>query len=122
MRSPRIKSTAPSDHRSRCPVAHSDAHGGFWAIVGYDELVDVADDAEGFPQRYGLSVPGIVSFHTSGDDRVSLKARTPADLDPQYHEVRRVYNSLFSPPQAARWEVRARVIANRLIDDVIEWG
>ena len=32
------------DLRSQCPVAHTDAHGGFWVLSRYDDVVRVAQD------------------------------------------------------------------------------
>jgi len=108
---------------SRCPVAHSDAHGGFWAVAGYDELVAVANDAERFPKRYGLSVPGMMAIDTSDEELTSLKSRIPANLDPpHYFNVRRIYNPLFSPPKAKAWEAVARDIITGLLDEVVEQG
>ena len=34
--------------RARCPVAHTDAHGGFWVVTRYDDVLRVAKDDETF--------------------------------------------------------------------------
>ncbi len=109
--------------RDKCPVVHSDAHGGFWAVAGYEELVAVASDDETFAKRYGLSVPGMVSPDTPDEELASLRARIPSNQDPpEYQRIRRIYNPLFSPPKARTWEVIAREITNRLLEEVVDRG
>jgi cytochrome P450 len=108
--------------RAHCPVAHSDAHGGFWAIAGHEEVLAVAQDDVRFPKRFGLSVPGMVPV-TTPDELLAKRVRNPSNLDPpEYFKVRKILNPLFSPGKANEWEERAREIIVRLIDDVIVRG
>lgn len=108
--------------RERCPVAHSDAHGGFWAIAGYPELFDVANDDGHFMKRYGLSVPGMTDISTP-DAVVAQNTRLPSNLDPPgYFKLRKVYNPAFAPGEAQKWETVASSLARRLVDEVVERG
>ena len=34
--------------RARCPIARSQEYGGFWALLGYDEVLSVITDIEHF--------------------------------------------------------------------------
>ena len=89
--------------RQRCPVARSDAYGGFWAVLGHPEVVDV------------LRQPG--TFITSVQNVVPKVAftgrRPPLHLDPPEHTpYRQVINRFFTPAKVAAREpaVRARVV------------
>jgi cytochrome P450 len=37
-----------SELRSQCPVAWTDAHGGYWVVTGYPEVEEVARDDDRF--------------------------------------------------------------------------
>lgn len=41
--------------RARCPVAHTDAHGGFWVVTRYDDVLRVAKDDETFASGYEVN-------------------------------------------------------------------
>src|ERR1700722_5827381 len=44
--------------RTRCPVAKSDAHDGYWIVTGYQDVLRVAQDWKTFSSAHGVSVPG----------------------------------------------------------------
>jgi hypothetical protein len=41
----------------RCPVAHSDAHGGYYLVAGYAEAAAVLGDDARFSSHGGKSIP-----------------------------------------------------------------
>jgi cytochrome P450 len=47
-----------SDLRARCPVAHSDAFGGFWMLTRHADIRAVLDDSEGYTTTVRNVVPG----------------------------------------------------------------
>ena len=92
-------------HR-RCPVAHSDAHGGYYLVAGYDEAATVLGDDRRFSSHGGKSIP----------NRQMLDM-PPLDSDPPEHrEYRRLLNRFFSKAGLARHEPAIRSIARSLID------
>src|ERR1700733_14697697 len=44
--------------REHCPVKHSSAHGGFWVLARYDDILRAAKDHETFSVAAGKLVPG----------------------------------------------------------------
>ena len=46
-----------ADLRSRCPVAHSDAYGGFWALTRYEDIKRVAQDDATFSSAETILIP-----------------------------------------------------------------
>src|SRR5258708_38766281 len=40
--------------RGHCPVARSDAHGGFWVVSGYEEALSAAQNSPAFSSAHGL--------------------------------------------------------------------
>jgi cytochrome P450 len=99
--------------RQVCPVAHSDAYGGFWAVLGHGEVVDI------------LRRPG--TFITSVQNVVPKVAftgrRPPLHLDPPEHTpYRQVLNSFFTPDRMTRFApaVHRRVV--ELLQPYIDAG
>jgi len=43
--------------RSLCPVAHSDAYGGFWVVTRYEDVLRIAQDWQTFSSELGITVP-----------------------------------------------------------------
>ena len=92
-------------HR-QCPVAHSDAHGGYYLVAGYDEAAAVLRDDRRFSSHGGKAIP----------NRQALDM-PPLDCDPpEHHEYRRLLNRFFSKAGLARHEPAIRGIARSLID------
>jgi cytochrome P450 len=101
-----LNEVAHEAHR-RCPVAPSDAHGGYYLVAGYDEAATVLGDTERFSSRCPKSIPG----------RQTLDM-PPLDADPpEQREYRRLLNRFFSRAGLARHEPAIRDIARSLVKD-----
>ena len=66
------------DLRQRCPVAYSDAMGGFWAVSKYDDIVRVLTDWETFTTTIQNVVPRVAT----------TQRRPPLHLDPPGQRAR----------------------------------
>lgn len=96
--------------RARCPVAHSDQHGGYWIATRYEDVLAVAQDWQTFSSELGITVPHIES---SGSSLRIL----PVGIDPPLHrEFKRLINAYFTPAAVAPWEEPTRRLVTRLID------
>lgn len=80
--------TAPevyAELRSRCPVAHTDAHGGYWVLTRYADVLNAAKDHETYSSAGGVFIPrpdGVPPF-------------PPIEFDPPMHTALR---NLMRPP------------------------
>lgn len=102
-----------ADLRARCPVARSDAWGGFWAFLRYDDVCAAAVDYELFTTTVQNVVPK-VAF---------TGRRPPLHFDPPEHTpYRRALNPLFSPQRLAAIEPVVRRICVELLDPLIARG
>lgn len=99
--------------RSKCPVAHSDQHGGFWVVTKYEDVFQVAQDWESFSSAHGVSIPpGPIAVRN-----------IPVEVDPpQQREYKRALNPLLTPVKVAAWEPTTRALVTRLIDEFVEAG
>jgi cytochrome P450 len=116
---PRGPETFDSSHpvyteiRGRCPVAWSDAFGGFWSVLKYDDIVRVTEDAEGFITSVQNTVPGIPR----------TERRPPLHIDPPEHRLyREPLNQVFRKSVVTRLEPLFRESAGTLIDAMLERG
>jgi cytochrome P450 len=101
-----LNEVAHEAHR-RCPVAPSDAHGGYYLVAGYDEAAAVLGDTERFSSRCPKSIPGR-----------QMLDMPPLDADPpEQREYRRLLNRFFSKAGLARHEPAIRDIARSLVKD-----
>lgn len=99
--------------RSKCPVAHSDSHGGFWTLANYASVFEAARDDERFSSVGGVGVP------VSGLPFPIL----PIETDPpETQAFRAITMGPFSPKTARDAEPVMREIATELIDEFIERG
>jgi cytochrome P450 len=99
--------------RKRCPVAHSDAWGGFWALMRYSDVRKAATDSQTFITSKQNVVPK-VAF---------TGRRPPLHLDPPGHTpYRRVLNALLTEKRVARLEPATRRFATELLQPIIERG
>jgi cytochrome P450 len=99
--------------RERCPVARSDAWGGFWAFLRYEDVCQAATDWRVFTTTVQNVVPK-VAF---------TGRRPPLHLDPPEHTpFRRALNPLFSAERLAALEPPTRRFVIELLEPLIERG
>jgi cytochrome P450 len=98
--------------RSRCPVSHSSAYGGYWLVTRYAEVRQALSDpgtysssqGVGFPHRQSLMMP-------------------PIDLDPPLQkEFRRLLNPHFSRAGIAKYADAIREIAVQTVETFADRG
>jgi cytochrome P450 len=99
--------------RLKCPVAHSDAWGGFWALMRYDDVKKVASDSSTYITTKQNVLPK-VAF---------TGRRPPLHLDPPEHTpYRRALNPLLSPERAEALIPIAKRYAAELLDRMVDKG
>ena len=129
--------------RAHCPVAHTDAVGGFWVVTRYADIMRAARDYEAFSSRYGARLsakPGTprARFGALGEERTGPLAAAyppgpngetprlsflPLELDPPLHGLyRRAIDPLFSPHAVNETAPWLLALTNQLIDAIIERG
>jgi cytochrome P450 len=101
--------------RTDHPVAYSEAHGGYWIVTRYEDVLRVAQDWETFSSAHGVSVPDVAS-------KMVVRA-IPEHLDPPEHRAyKRLINAWFTPAAVAPYEQPTRDLVTRLIDGFIDAG
>lgn len=99
--------------RARCPVAHSEAWGGFWALMKHDDVSAAAADWQTFITSQQNVVPK-VAF---------TGRRPPLHLDPPEHTpYRRAIAPLLTERQVARLEPVVRRICRDLLANMVTRG
>jgi cytochrome P450 len=99
--------------RKECPVAYSEAWGGFWALLKHSDVVNAASDYETFITSKQNVVPK-VAF---------TGRRPPLHLDPPEHTpYRKALNPLLSERRVRQFEPRIREICARLLDKMVAKG
>src|SRR5262245_51000882 len=99
--------------RTRCPVAHSDQHGGHWVVTRYEDVLRVAQDWEAFSSQLGVGIP----------HQESTMLAIPESIDPPLHRVyKRLINAYLTPAVVRRYEEPTRALIDGLIDEFIEAG
>jgi cytochrome P450 len=74
--------------QERCPVVHSTAHGGYWIVSNYAEVVGITQDSEVFSSANGVTLPPTIGFRPS----------IPIELDlPQHRWFRQAVLHRFTP-------------------------
>jgi cytochrome P450 len=99
--------------RKRCPVAHTDALGGYWALTKYKDVERAATESDTFITSVQNVVPKIAF----------TGRRPPLHLDPPEHTpYRRVLNPLFVPERMRALEPVVRRTAAELLDAMVARG
>jgi cytochrome P450 len=99
--------------RERCPVAHSDAWGGFWALMKHKDVAEAAADWKLFITSKQNVVPK-VAF---------TGRRPPLHLDPPEHTpYRRALAPLLTERRVARLEPVVRGICRDLLAAMVARG
>ena len=112
--------TAESLHarlRERCPVQHSDAHGGFWVLSKYKDIVEVANNTATFKSAYGPVIPGCLP-----DPNTPANLVPPSMDPPELLTIRKLLRRWFTPEAAQRQEPMTRALADELIDRFVGRG
>lgn len=110
--------------RSRCPVAWTEAHRGYWVVTGREILGELAKrpdllsndhDPRGERRGYqGVAIPSPVGQETRGGF---------LEMDPpEQQDFRRVLNPQLSPSAVERWRPLVTELAQACLDEVIESG
>ena len=81
--------------RDTCPVSHSDAMGGFWAVTRYEDVTAVARQAETFCSSQGVTLPRVGHVY----DPIPLEADPP-----DHSRYRKILQPLFSRQAVQRYE------------------
>ena len=100
--------------RKRCPIAHSDDHGGYWMVSNHDLVRQVALHPEIFSTQY-TTVPPLFAF---GEVRIA-----PLQLEPEDHgRVKPLLTPPFGVHRAAALEPSTREAAVALLDELVPRG
>jgi cytochrome P450 len=107
--------------RDQCPVAWTDAHGGYWVLTGYDVVSQVARDDAGYSSDHDIAgvrrgYDGILIPSTLFES--GFMEQDP----PESLKVRKILNPLFTNAVSAAMAPTFRAVAQRFIDEVIEGG
>ncbi|WP_262401482.1 cytochrome P450 [Actinomadura sp. CNU-125] len=101
------------DVRAVNPVARCQDFGGFWAMLGHRELLEVITDIDRFTTTRQNAIP---KFAFTG-------VRPPLHLDPPEHTgYRRVINRFFTPPRMRLLEPAVRRCVVELLEPLIARG
>lgn len=99
--------------REQCPVAHSDAWGGFWALMKHADVAAAAADWRGFTTAKQNVIPK-VAF---------TGRRPPLHLDPPEHTpYRRALAPLLTERRVARLEPVIRTVSRELLAAMVARG
>lgn len=103
--------------RREAPVSwHSDTGSGFWAIVRYDDVVEVGRDFRTFSSARGSTLEEM-------DDEQLAARRSMMDLDPPEHtRIRRLVGRGFTPRVVQSYENAIRVMTKSILDSVLPKG
>ncbi len=92
-------------------LARSQEYDGFWAAIGYQEVLEVITDIDRFTTRKQNAIP---KFAFTG-------VRPPLHLDPPEHTAyRRVINKFFTPPRMRALEPHVRAASISLLEPLLE--
>lgn len=92
--------------RTECPVARSEANGGYWIVSTYDDVHTIARDAEGFSNARGIIIPP-----------VDIPPLIPNDVDPPEHgKYRGILQAWLAPGSVKRFEPRLREMTRGYLD------
>jgi len=104
-----------SELRTTCPVAWTEAHGGYWVVSRYDDVKAVALDDATFSSDNDMT-------NERGGSQGTAIPRAPMQLiplevdPPRFGKYRTLLNPKFSPKAAEPWRPFVEQAANALID------
>lgn len=100
--------------RGRCPVAHSDAHGGMWLPTRHADVSAIAHDTEHY------SSEGVVVSIFKPEGIAPQGGAPPITADPPFHAgSRRLLLPAFSPKAINELEDGTRQTCRELLDELL---
>jgi len=106
-----------AEMRRTCPVAWTDAHGGYWVVTGADEVGDASRDYELFTSEHDTGT------HLGVTIPAQPKYSGMIESDPPYFTVlRKAVTPWFSPNAAKAAAPDIRRLTDWAIDQIIERG
>ena len=92
--------------RAKCPVYHGEAYGGYYMVLGFDEVKSTSRDWETYSSGRGIVFPA-----------TNRPLAPPTEFDPPEHTYwRGLFKDLLSPETRKRIEGQVEAYANELID------
>ncbi|OYD61463.1 cytochrome P450 [Rhodococcus sp. OK302] len=92
--------------QARCPVAHSDAQGGFWVVSEYEESRRILQNHQVFTSAKGARIPA----------GPKTRPLPPLEYDPPEHvKYRTLISNAFSPRNISALEPQIRKLCDMLI-------
>jgi cytochrome P450 len=111
-----------ADLRSRCPVAWTEAHGGYWVASSYEAVRAVALDDETFSSDNDIAGER-GGFQGAGAIPRSPMQLIPLEVDPPlFNAYRKLLNPKFSPAAAEEWRPFVRQATDAMIDRICAAG
>jgi cytochrome P450 len=99
--------------RQRCPVAYSEAHGGFWIFTRFADVQDGFSDERRFSSVPTVTIPV----------NPAAVPIIPLQCEPDIHrDFRRILDPYFRAGAVSRYEAGIRRVTTDLIDSFIETG
>jgi cytochrome P450 len=89
---------------------------GYWAVVGYDDIVSVSRDTATFCSGRGITLEPVPAELV--EPAASMLAMDP----PRHTQFRRLVSAAFTPRHVAQVEDQIRRQASRIVDDLLEHG
>lgn len=107
-----------NDLRARCPIAHTERHGGSWLPTTYEDVTAIARDVEHFSSRDVSVMPP-----AEGQAGVLPAGIPPISADPPMHTwSRRLLLPWFSHQRVAEYEPTTRALCAELAEAIAERG
>src|SRR4051794_37468064 len=111
--------------RAQSPVVFDAAHGGFWLVTDYENVLAVARDNETFMHQFRPGAPdGVDYLGIAGYPRhPDMPAQGVSEIDgPDHHELRRALTPVFAPAAVDALRPQMEAVATWFLDQVIESG
>lgn len=111
-----------ADLRRRCPVAHTERHGGYWVLTSYRAAERALRDDATFSSRHEPPAPD--GFHLAG---VNIPEAAQSNVlieqdPPEWNPIRRILNPLFAPPKIEALRATFERFTAECLDRVVESG
>jgi cytochrome P450 len=103
------------------PVFWSPHHGGYWVVIGWEELTEVARDWGTFSSKTQVEVDG-VRYEGLFMPAQEGGSRMLQEDPPEWTLSRKTLASMFAPPAVELWRTRIQALVDACIDRRIETG